>query len=111
MVKKVYEKIDTIPNQKALPTDPNIAKEEVLNLKESIRHLLDKRVVLFHGDNGDTGALIIELGDFFNNLCWYLNFVRFISGYGDVVLVEENLKFGVCVERYEYQNNMITWGF
>ncbi|WP_420826593.1 YxiF family protein [Sporosarcina limicola] len=39
-----------------------------------------------------------------------MDITKFTIGYGDFILVADDLKFGICIERTEYQYEFYSWG-
>ncbi|MFD2806079.1 hypothetical protein ACFSYB_14655 [Litchfieldia salsa] len=71
---------------------------------------LDSEVLLFHLNYRETGAINITLKDALKNVDWLVDFTGYPIGRMDFVLIEPNYSFGICVERWEYQDTFISWG-
>ncbi|WP_434799143.1 YxiF family protein [Terrisporobacter vanillatitrophus] len=106
---EVYNKIDTLPNQEKINIDvePNLNK--VANLEKIFKIFFYENAILLHHEDRECGAIRIKVEDFFKYLGDIAEFSKFKEGYSDLVLVDENLKYGICVERYEYFNKLFVW--
>ncbi|USD82807.1 hypothetical protein M5E02_19000 [Bacillus safensis] len=51
-----------------------------------------------------------NVNEVFIHLNRLLEQTKFLSGYGDFILVAEDFRFGFCIERTEYFYEFITWG-
>jgi hypothetical protein len=106
--KKVYEIIDTITNQTELVKDYQINVNSLMDIKEWTKGFQDK-VAILHRHDRDTGAIIMTIQSFWENVEDILSFVGFTDGYRDLVVLDKNLQFGVCIERHEYHNSLVVW--
>lgn len=86
---------------------PNLNK--VANLEEIFKIFFYENAILLHYEDRECGAIRIKVEDFFKYLGDIAEFSKFKEGYSDLVLVDENLKYGICVERYEYFNKLFVW--
>lgn len=107
--KKVYEKIDTLINQEEMDKDIESNLIRVASLKEKYKMLFNENAVLFHYEDRECGAIKIKVEDFFEHLAEIAEFTKFKGGYRDLVIVDEDLKYGICIERYEYFNKLVIW--
>ena len=107
--KKVYEKIDTLKNQQEINKNIEDNLIKVTCLKEKYKMLLNQKAVLFHFEDGECGAIKIKIKDFFESLDTIAEFTKFKEGYRDLIFVDEDLKYGICIERYEYFNKLVVW--
>lgn len=107
--KKVYKKIDTLTNQEEIDKDIESNLIKVASLKEKFKMLLNENAILLHYEDRECGAIKIKLDDFFEHLDDIAEFSKFKGGYRDLILVDENLKYGICIERYEYFNKLAAW--
>ncbi|MDQ0818996.1 hypothetical protein QF033_003574 [Bacillus pumilus] len=55
-------------------------------------------------------AVLLNLNEVFSHLNQLLEQTKFLSGYGDFILVAEDFRFGLCIERTEYYYEFSTWG-
>ncbi len=55
-------------------------------------------------------AVLLNLNEVFSHLNQLLEQTKFLSGYGDFILVAEDFCFGLCIERTEYYYEFSTWG-
>ncbi|MDM5188418.1 hypothetical protein QUF99_14160 [Bacillus sp. DX4.1] len=65
---------------------------------------------LFFSRGGEIEAVKLNITEVFDNLEDLSVISRFLSGYGDFVLVGDDLEFGVCIERTEYYYEFSMWG-
>lgn len=107
--KKVYEKIDKVTNQEEIEKDIETNLIKVASLKEKYEMFFDENAILFHYDDRECGAIKIKTKDFFEHLEDIAEFTKFKGGYRDLILVDEDLKYGICIERYEYFNKLTIW--
>ncbi|MBP2001375.1 hypothetical protein J2Z69_002418 [Paenibacillus shirakamiensis] len=107
--KKVYEIIDTITNQTELVKDYQINVNTLLHTKERTKGFQNNNVAILHRHDRDTGALVMTIESFWGNMNEILSFVGFKDGYRDLVVVDKDLQFGLCIERHEYHNNLVVW--
>ncbi|MEG0051355.1 MAG: hypothetical protein RR712_04180 [Terrisporobacter sp.] len=106
---EVYNKIDKLPNQEKINTDVELNLDKVANLEEVFKIFFDENAIVLHYEDRECGAIKIKVEDFFKYLDSIAEFCKFKEGYSDLVLVDENLKYGICVERYEYFNKLFVW--
>lgn len=107
--KKVYEKIDTISDQVKLPKDYQTSVNSILNNKERIDRLQNKDIVILHRNDSETGALVLDVQYFWGNIDSVIALSGFKDGYRDLIVVEKNMNFGLCIERHEYYNKLVVW--
>lgn len=107
--KKVYEKIDTFINQEEIEKDIESNLIKVASLKEKYKMFFNEKAILFHYEDRECGAIKIKVEDFFEHLADIAEFTKFKGGYRDLILVDEDLKYGICIERYEYFNKLVIW--
>ncbi|MGQ7866168.1 YxiF family protein [Bacillus sp. WC2502] len=55
-------------------------------------------------------ALEVNVNEVFFHLNRLLEQTKFLSGYGDFILVAEDFRFGLCIERTEYFYELSIWG-
>ena len=106
---KVYEKIDTLRNQEEIDKNIESNLNELAKLKEEFRMFFNENALLFHYEDRECGAIRIKVEDFFRCLDDIAEFSKFREGYRDLIFVDENLKYGICIERYEYFNKLAVW--
>jgi hypothetical protein len=82
----------------------------LLSKKQHFTSFFDKDVVLFHQLDRETGAIILKLEYIFKDLEYILHFVGYSKDYRDLIIVSPDLKFGICSERFEYDNKLTIWG-
>ncbi len=54
--------------------------------------------------------LKVNVNEVFIHLNRLLEQTKFLSGYGDFILVVEDFRFGLCIERTEYFYELSIWG-
>lgn len=108
--KKVYEKIDALSNYKTIDKKVQTIINILLSKKQHFTSFFDKDVVLFHQLDRETGAIILKLEYIFKDLEYILHFVGYSKDYRDLIIVSPDLKFGICSERFEYDNKLTIWG-
>lgn len=106
---RVYDTIDYLDCNKKIDKDLQICISEILNLKKEYYKYSDDYAVLFHADDRECGAFMIKVSDFFDHLAYILDFTSFSKGCRDLIYVDKKLRFGICVERYEYFNVLAKW--
>lgn len=107
--KKVYEKIDSLTNQEEIDKDIECNLIKVDSLKEKYKIVFNESAILFYYEDRECGAIKIKVKDFFEHLDDIAEFTKFKGGYSDLILVDKDLKYGICVERYEYFNKLAVW--
>ncbi|MER3123812.1 hypothetical protein ABQG68_00240 [Bacillus pumilus] len=55
-------------------------------------------------------ALLVYVHEVFSLLNQLIEQTKFSSGYGDFILVAEDFRFGLCIERTEYYYELSIWG-
>lgn len=73
-------------------------------------NVLNKKVILFHKNHLDTGPIILDLEDVFADIDWIVDFSGYTIGAFDFIVVEPDLSYGVCIERWEYKDTYVLWG-
>lgn len=104
--KKVYEKIDTLISQEEIEKDVEDNLAKVARLKERVEKIFNDKAVLVHFKDRECGAVKINVKDFFEHLD---DIAEFKEGYRDLIFVDEELRYGICIERYEYFNRLVIW--
>jgi hypothetical protein len=106
---ELFKKIDSLNNFKELQKDASANLIEVYSLKDFFVDFLYHKAVLFYHKACDYGAIEIFIADFFRNIAQLAYFTKFRDGYGDLILVDQKLIFGLCLERNEYFNKLTFW--
>lgn len=78
--------------------------------KKIPKKLLEKKVIFFHLNYLDTGAIILSLEDIFRDINWIVNFSGYSNGAFDFFVVEPKFNYGICIEGYEYWDTFTIWG-
>ena len=107
--KKVYERIDASSNHKTIDKDVQTILGILSEQKQEFTIFLDKDVILLHQLDRETGAIILKLKSIFENLKFIMHFVGYSQDYRDLIIVSPNMEFGICSERYEYENVLTIW--
>ncbi|MDQ0221025.1 hypothetical protein ELQ35_19620 [Peribacillus cavernae] len=112
--KKVFSLLNTKKNKVLLEGDDykeNIQKSiQLLNETiDNIEGIPKKGSLLFFREN-EIEAVLINVNEVFSNLDKVLKLTKFLEGYGDFILVAEDLYFGLCIERTEYFYEFSVWG-
>lgn len=106
---ELFKKVDSLNSFKVLEKDISANLKEVYDLKDFFKDYLSQKAVLFYHKACDYGAIKIFINDFFENIEQLAYFTKFKDGYSDLILVDQELKFGLCVERNEYVNKLTFW--
>lgn len=76
---------------------------------DNIKVIPKKGRLLFFREN-EIEAMLINVNEVFSHLDNILKLTKFSVGYGDFILVAEDLNFGLCIERTEYFYEFSVWG-
>lgn len=106
---ELFKKVDSLNSFKVIEKDISDNLKEVYELKDFFKDYLSQKAVLFYHKACDYGAIEIFINDFFENIEQLAYFTKFNDGYSDLILVDRELKFGICVERNEYVNKLTFW--
>ena len=85
--------------------DAELSIELLNGIKDNI-NFGDKKARLLLSNE----AVKVNINEVFENLNIILERTRFLNGRGDFILVEDNLSFGICIERTEYYYEFCMWG-
>ncbi|MEE3678736.1 hypothetical protein V2J31_14055 [Bacillus safensis] len=77
-------------------------------VKNAERYPKEARIMFFR--EHEIEALLVNVNEVFSHLSQLLEQTKFSIGYGDFMLVTEDLHFGLCIERTEYFYELSTWG-
>lgn len=106
---KIYEKIDSLNNKEKIGKEAEVNISAIFDLKKDYQLYNNEYGLLFHADDRECGALMIKVSDFFNNISKIFEFTSFSDGRRDLLFVDKNFRFGICIERYEYYNCISNW--
>lgn len=106
---ELYKKVDSFLNHTVLEKDISTNLKAVYDLKCLFEDYLSQKAVLFYHKAVFYGAIEILTNQFFENIEQLAHFTKFSDGYSDLILVDRELKFGLCVERNEYVNKLTSW--
>ena len=114
--KTIFKKIEEIPNKGKIgglsfTENVQISLNYLNELKEKNNNLSKwkKGFLLFYTEY-EIEAVGIDVKDVFNNLEFLFEKIGFSSGFGDFVLVDNVLNYGICIERTEYFYELSIWG-
>ncbi|PEY32975.1 hypothetical protein CN354_20025 [Bacillus cereus] len=112
--KELFSKLDNLSDRTIFG---NMNYEE--NRKLSLE-LLEKvaKIIQFPANQGrlfffrehGIEAVKLDINEIFDNLEEISIITNFLNGYGDFILVGDDLEFGVCIERTEYHYEFSMWG-
>lgn len=114
--KIIFKKIGEISNKEKVEglnftENVQISLDYLNNLKEKNKNLSKwkKGFLLFYTEY-EIEVVEIDVKDVFDNLELLFGKIGFSSGYGDFILVDNVLNYGVCIERTEYFYELSIWG-
>lgn len=112
--KRVFNKLNSIQNKtiiKGNDLNENIelAKERLKRIMENTNFNGDSIRVFFYREL-EIEAVKLNVNEVGTNIDKILDIISFSSGFGDFILVGENLKLGICIERTEYYYELCSWG-
>jgi hypothetical protein len=112
--KKIFDKLDAFGNKNILQGNDfkeniELAKERLTKVIKEISFNNNFARILFYGEM-EIEAVKLNVQEIINNIERILEITRFLDGYGDFILVEEDLKLGVCIERNEHYYELCLWG-
>ncbi|MFS0574796.1 hypothetical protein AB1K83_04130 [Sporosarcina sp. 179-K 3D1 HS] len=112
--KEVFSLLATTENKIQLQggNDKEIIQRSIQLSKETIDHIkvTPKLGRLLVYREHEIEAVLIHVNEIFSNLDKVLDLTKYSSGYGDFILVGEDLDFGLCIERTEYFHEFTVWG-
>ena len=104
----VYKKIELM-EQIILNKHLESNLKEIYKIKNTFSNVNTKNGVLLHYYDSISGAVLISVNDFFENIELILDFSEFSLGKRDLIFAHQFLKFGICIERYEHYNKLVIW--
>lgn len=112
--KKVFSLLNTQKNKNQIKGEDykEIIQKSIQFLKKTIKNIEvteKKGRLLFFRDN-EIEAVLINVNEVFTNLDKVLDLTKFSIGYGDFILVAEDFRFGLSIERTEYFYECSVWG-
>ncbi|MBL0385778.1 hypothetical protein JJB07_03870 [Tumebacillus sp. ITR2] len=110
MSKTLYQLLSTLPVTRQLGKGHDEAYQALVQVNSQLGKVSDEHVVLLHLQDRDSGAVVIKVSDYLEHLQMLMDFAGFFIGRRDFVLVHPELDFGICIERFEYHNNLVVWG-
>ncbi|MGD6849145.1 hypothetical protein [Rossellomorea aquimaris] len=114
LMEKLFIKIDREINDKEEFTfqhNKAVVIEQLTKIKSMLFPvLMESEVLLYHLHYRETGVVCITLKDALQYVEWIVDFTGYPKGHLDFVIIEPNLSFGICVERWGYRDTFISWG-
>ena len=112
--KNVFSLLNTKENKMQLQGDSY--KERIQKSIQLLNDTIDNIEVipkqgrlLFFREN-EIEAVLVNVNEVFSHLNEVIELTKFSVGYGDFILVAEDFKFGICIERTEYFYELSVWG-
>lgn len=105
----VLNKVDNSSNKKILRDNYELNLKELANLKNLFIPFFEENAILFHSEILECGAIKIKVKHFFEYLDDIPEFTKYKIGWGDIIFVDKNLKYGICLERFEYFHQLCVW--
>lgn len=94
----------------------NHYREHIEKSEQMLKELVKKVKItptqgrlLFFRDR-EIEAFLVNVDEVFSHLNQLLEQTKFSTGYGDFLLVAEDFRFGLCIERTEYYYELSIWG-
>ena len=111
---KAYEKVDTICDKLRIQGENyentiELSKNYLINFINSNSFENDFARLLFFREH-EIEAVKVPIKDIIDNINSILEIMHFNSGYSDFILIDENFRFGICIERTEYFHEFCSWG-
>lgn len=108
-----FDKLDAFENKdmlqgKDFKENVELAKERLTKVIKEISFNNKFVRILFYGEM-EIEVVKLNVQEIINNMDKILEMTRFLDGYGDFILVDENLTLGVCIEKDEYNYEVSLW--
>ncbi|ARU61610.1 hypothetical protein CBW65_11750 [Tumebacillus avium] len=106
-----FQKIDRADN--LAKSEPSI-ESFIQRLSDTLAEVVlppDTEVILFLYEEGEIEAVKLEFRALQENFSLLLPLTGFTQGRFDILIVQPQLRFGLCVERGEYEYTFASWGF
>ncbi|MBM7662799.1 hypothetical protein JOC85_003610 [Bacillus mesophilus] len=114
LMEKLFIKIDRDIDEKdefMFQHNKDLVIEQLSKIKSMLcPTIMESEVLLYHLNYRETGVVSITLKDALQNVEWIVDFTGYPIGRMDFIIIEPNFSFGICVERWEYQDTFINWG-
>ncbi|MEN1934183.1 hypothetical protein AAIE21_00930 [Paenibacillus sp. 102] len=112
--KELFSKLDNLSDRTIFGnTNYEENKKLSLELLEEVVKIINfpanQGRLFFFREHG-IEAVNLDINELFQNLEEISIITNFLNGYGDFILVGDNLEFGVCIERTEYHYEFSIWG-
>lgn len=82
---------------------------KIFSVKPLFYNYLDQTAYLFYDGDRETGGIRIRLNDVYQNIEFIMNFTSFSQDFSDLLIVDAQFNFGLCIERQEYNNIFVYW--
>ncbi|GGB72791.1 YxiF family protein [Fictibacillus barbaricus] len=114
LLNELFDKIDKLKEDKheiKFKHSNEVAIKHLSDLKLKMPFKFQyKKVILFHQNHLETGAIIINIEDVFKEINWMVSFSGYTKETFDFIIVEPKLEYGICIEIREYQDILTNWG-
>ena len=107
---KAIQKAEETSSYLEFDKDANFIMQKILEIKQMASGMFGKEIVLFQHDYVNTGALTIDLRDFWQNINVILDLSKVVEGRGQFIAVGKELEYALCILRLEYNYRLVTWG-
>ncbi|WP_017352608.1 MULTISPECIES: hypothetical protein [unclassified Clostridium] len=112
--KRVFEEINLIGDKHKIQGSNNkdtieLSKDYLIEFIKSTSINKEFARLLFYRER-EIEAVKVPINDVINNINSILEILRFIDGYADFILIDDNFSFGICIERTEYFYEFCSWG-
>lgn len=108
--KKVFDKLNSLTEKQRIGDEDYKKNTEIsINLLNHMKdniNFKDKKARLLLSNE----AVKVNINEVFENLNIILEKTNFLNGRGDFILVDDNLNYGVCIQRTEYYYEFCMWG-
>ncbi len=106
LLAEVYRKVRTLQKKKSLvATDFQNVLSILNDLKQKRKNLDEVSVIFYYLDTTKVGGIKIKFKEFWNLLEKIGSHPR-----TDIIVIDENLAFGICIEIEEYNYLLTVWG-
>ena len=112
--KELFSKLDNLSDRRIFG-DTNCKENRKLSLvlleevAKTIKFPVNQGRLFFYRRCG-IEVVKLNINGIFDNLEEISIITNFLNGYGDFILVGDDLEFGVCIERTEYHYEFSMWG-
>lgn len=107
-VYKIMDKIESTKSSVIRPLETNYVDWYIDNI-HSFSNYRDEKIVYFHQQSMDIGALEIQINVVLNNINYVVSESEIAENGCRILLVNRDLKFGLCLWRSEYDFQLYKW--